>query len=244
MHGDSSRVRRPEACKPLELLPTHPASDPLKRPAPSGGSWRSGTAASMTTKSRSGKRSTPFSPASSHRLTTVGAGCICCSCSTRRSAVPTITRRSISSWAVYRPGLTDQTTSLRCPTRVRREAFHDLREFHRRECPKTQDGGFQWNYIALAPHIDEDKGLLKAQRAQVLESFPHDEIAGLELGDEKLPEDVLKKPSAVGQWNGRTPAGLFSWQRCLLGGRDRKAPHMAQIGQSSNRSAPPSAHRQ
>ena len=72
------------------------------------------------------------------------------------------------------------------------EAFHDLREFHRRECPKTQDGGFQWNYIALAPHIDEDKGLLKAQRAQVLESFPHDEIAGLELGDEKLPEDVLK----------------------------------------------------
>ena len=81
---------------------------------------------------------------------------------------------------------------LKMSSKSAKEAFHDLREFHRRECPKTQDGGFQWNYIALAPHIDQDKGLLKAQRAQVLESFPHDEIAGLELGDEKLPEDVLK----------------------------------------------------
>ena len=72
------------------------------------------------------------------------------------------------------------------------EAFHDLREFHRRECPNTQDGSFRWSYIALAPHIEDDKGLLGAQKAQVLDSFPHDEIAGLELGDEKLPEDVLK----------------------------------------------------
>ena len=72
------------------------------------------------------------------------------------------------------------------------EAFHDLREFHRRECPKTQNGGCLWSYIALAPHIDKERGLLETQRAQVLDSFTHDEIAGLELGDEKLPEDVLK----------------------------------------------------
>ena len=72
------------------------------------------------------------------------------------------------------------------------EAFHDLREFQDRECPQTQDGSFQWSYIALAPHIDDDKGLLGAQRAQVLHQFPHNEVAGLELGDQKLPDDAIE----------------------------------------------------
>ena len=88
---------------------------------------------------------------------------------------------------------------LRMSNKSADEAFHDLREFHRRECPKTQDGSFHWSYITLAPHSEDDKGLLGAQRAQVLESFPHDEIAGLELGDKKLPEDVLKnRPRLAG----------------------------------------------
>lgn len=73
------------------------------------------------------------------------------------------------------------------------EAFNDLRDFRRREgCPVTQDGSFQWGYIVLAPHIDDSKGLLGAQKAQVLQLFQHDEVAGLELGDHKLPDDTVE----------------------------------------------------
>ncbi len=71
-------------------------------------------------------------------------------------------------------------------------AFRDLREFQDRECPKTQDGNFKWGYIALAPHIDDEKGLLGALKAQVSQQFPHSEVAGLELGDQKLPDDTIK----------------------------------------------------
>ena len=71
------------------------------------------------------------------------------------------------------------------------EAFRDLLDFHKRECPKSQDGSFQWHYLALAPHIENDKGLLGAQKAQVLELFQHDAVAGLELGDHKLPYDTI-----------------------------------------------------
>ena len=72
------------------------------------------------------------------------------------------------------------------------KTFHDLREWHQREAPRTSDGGYRWSYIVLAPHIDSDKGLLEAQKAQVLELFQHDNVAGLELGDEKLPQDTEK----------------------------------------------------
>ena len=73
-----------------------------------------------------------------------------------------------------------------------RGAFQKLRDFHRRECPIMGDGAFNWNYIVLAPHIDSDKGLLNAQKAQALQLFQHEEVAGLELGDYKLPEDTVK----------------------------------------------------
>ena len=73
-----------------------------------------------------------------------------------------------------------------------RDAFSELRAFHDKESPIEQDGGRQWNYLSLAPHIETDKGLLGAQKAQILRDFPHAEVAGLELGDEKLPEDTLK----------------------------------------------------
>ena len=71
------------------------------------------------------------------------------------------------------------------------DVFRDLRGFHGRECPKAQDGGCLWNYITLAPHSDKEQGLLGAQQAQVLELFQHDEVVGLELGDGKLPEDMV-----------------------------------------------------
>ena len=82
---------------------------------------------------------------------------------------------------------------LQMSNRSAEEAFHTLREFQSRECPQTQDGSFQWSYIVLAPHIDDDKGLLGAQKAQVLQLFQHDEVAALELGDYKLPEETIEK---------------------------------------------------
>lgn len=81
--------------------------------------------------------------------------------------------------------------SLKISNKDAEEAFRDLHDFHKRECPKSQDGSFQWHYLALAPHIENDKGLLGAQKAQVLELFQHDAIAGLELGDYKLPYDTI-----------------------------------------------------
>ena len=79
---------------------------------------------------------------------------------------------------------------LRLSSNTAEEAFDHLREFHNRECPRTEDGSFQWSYIVLAPHIDGEKGLLGAQKAQILQLFQHGEVAGLELGDGKLPEDT------------------------------------------------------
>ena len=72
------------------------------------------------------------------------------------------------------------------------QAFADLRQFHDRECPIGGEGGRLWDYLILAPHIDAPRGLLGAQKAQVLQLFDHDEITGLELGDDKIAEEALK----------------------------------------------------
>ena len=93
------------------------------------------------------------------------------------------------------------------------EAFKDLREFQSRECPRTQDGDFQWSYIVIAPHIDDDKGLLGAQKAQILQLFQHDEVAGLELGDHKLPDDSIKNR----QW---LREGMAAHRQTFLHGSD------------------------
>ena len=91
-----------------------------------------------------------------------------------------------------RPWFDESANQLKMSNKSAEGAFHDLREFRRRGCPKAQDGSFQWSYIALAPHIDDDKGLLGAQKAQVLQLFQHNEVAGLELGDHKLPNDTVE----------------------------------------------------
>ena len=70
-------------------------------------------------------------------------------------------------------------------------AFEEIREFHAKTCTRDRHGMFEWSYIVLAPHIDNEKGLLGAQKAQVLDRFGHEELAGLELGDNKLPDDTL-----------------------------------------------------
>ncbi len=73
------------------------------------------------------------------------------------------------------------------------QAFEALRELWERE--GSIDGAAAWQYLVLAPHIDVSKGLLGAQKAQVLQLFDHEAIAGLELGDEQLPVDTVKNRS-------------------------------------------------
>ena len=75
-----------------------------------------------------------------------------------------------------------------------RQAFQDLRAFHQ-DNQDSPNGIANWHYIALAPHIDNEKGVFGAEKGQILERFPFEEIAGLELGDEKLPTDTVSKRS-------------------------------------------------
>ena len=70
------------------------------------------------------------------------------------------------------------------------EAFRELRAWWNRECSSIGTDR-AWNYLVLAPHIDSSKGLLGSQKAQVLQPFSHGEISGLELGDNKLPDQTL-----------------------------------------------------
>jgi len=72
------------------------------------------------------------------------------------------------------------------------DVFTELKQFQDREYPTGSTGSRPWQYLVLAPHIDEPKGLLKAQQKQMLQLFDHGEVAGLELGDEKLPDDALQ----------------------------------------------------
>ncbi|MCY3841057.1 MAG: hypothetical protein OXH09_20835, partial [Gammaproteobacteria bacterium] len=71
------------------------------------------------------------------------------------------------------------------------QAFEALRGLWERE--RSGEGEGAWRYLVLAPHIEASKGLLGAQKAQVLQLFDHEEITGLELGDEQLPVDTLQK---------------------------------------------------
>ena len=84
---------------------------------------------------------------------------------------------------------------LRSSERRADESFRELRRFWENECPVSDDGVRQWNYLVLAPHAKSGKGLLGAHRAQVRKSFPHGEISGLELGDDEIPEDLLRNHS-------------------------------------------------
>ena len=68
------------------------------------------------------------------------------------------------------------------------DVFSDLSAF--REEAISAKNSPKWNYITLAPHLDNDKGLLGAQKAQVLKRFEHGAVAGLELGDEMVAKDA------------------------------------------------------
>ena len=108
------------------------------------------------------------------------------------------------------------SAQLTMSNRSAEEAFQHLREFQGREFPRTQDGSLQWSYIVLAPHLDNDKGLLGAKKAQVLQLFQHAEVAALELGDHKLPEDTIKNRSWL-------PEGMAEHRQAFLHGSDAYA---------------------
>ena len=108
------------------------------------------------------------------------------------------------------------SAQLTMSNRSAEEAFQHLREFQEREFPRTQDGSLQWSYIVLAPHLDNDKGLLGAKKAQVLQLFQHAEVAALELGDHKLPEDTIKNRSWL-------PEGMAEHRQAFLHGSDAYA---------------------
>ena len=74
------------------------------------------------------------------------------------------------------------------------DVFLTIRKFHKRYSQESKHA-YGWNYLILAPHIEADKGLLGAQKSQVLRSFKHGAIAALELGDHKIPADVTKNRS-------------------------------------------------
>ena len=77
---------------------------------------------------------------------------------------------------------------LQLSSRQADEVFAEFRAFHT-EANSVKNSP-EWNYITLAPHFDNDKGLLGAQKAQVLQRFEHGAVAGLELGDETLVGDA------------------------------------------------------
>ena len=75
------------------------------------------------------------------------------------------------------------------------EGFKQITEFHERECLENNTGNEIWSHLVLASHVDNNKGLLTAKKSQVLQLFDHTAIAGLELGGNKNPEEVMRERS-------------------------------------------------
>lgn len=80
--------------------------------------------------------------------------------------------------------------SLNISSRTAPEAFADLKTLRERAARPDTKGTRPWNMLVLAPHVESSKGLFHAEKAQVLQHFQHDELAGLELPDNKLPHDL------------------------------------------------------
>lgn len=102
---------------------------------------------------------------------------------------------------------------LRISNKSSSEVFKELRAFHSRE----SNGVNQWNYVVLAPHIENSKGLLGALKSQPLWLFEHREIAALELGDDKLPEDTVHNR----RW---LEKGMADYRQAFLHGSDAYSP--------------------
>lgn len=88
-----------------------------------------------------------------------------------------------------------KSSELQISSKSARDGIGELSKFFARELGENDDNPSICDYLVLAPHVDSDKGLLKTKKAQVLQLFDHSAIAGLELGDNKLPADALKDRS-------------------------------------------------
>ena len=83
-------------------------------------------------------------------------------------------------------------SALRLTPRDAEEVFQTL-DRRRSESERTDA---PWTHIALAPHFQREHGVFREMRSEILERFPCRLLAGYELGDDKLPEEVeaRKKP--------------------------------------------------
>ena len=83
-------------------------------------------------------------------------------------------------------------SALRLTPRDAEEVFQTL-ERRQSESERTDA---PWTYIALAPHFQREHGVFWEMRSEILERFPCRLLAGYELGDDKLPEEIeaRKKP--------------------------------------------------
>ena len=131
----------------------------------------------------------PSSPVSSPTSTTVRTESICSFCSIPRSAASATSRSTMPSWMDVSPGNIAPFGSPReMPRRSFRRSIGDGRRVNGTDAP--------WTYIALAPHFQREHGVFREMRSEILERFPCRLLAGYELGDDKLPEEVeaRKKP--------------------------------------------------
>jgi len=75
----------------------------------------------------------------------------------------------------------------------------------------------RWNWLCLAPHaFSADQGLFGQLKSQILQYFPHQAVAALELGDDRLPEDHL----AGRDW---LEAGMAKYRHCFFHASDAYA---------------------
>jgi hypothetical protein len=76
-----------------------------------------------------------------------------------------------------------------------------------------RDGG-RWNWLSLAPHaLSSDRGLFGQLKSQILQYFPHEAVAGLELGDDRLPADHLASHEYL-------EAGMAKYGHCFFHASD------------------------
>ena len=119
----------------------------------------------------------------------------------------------ISPWSVDRRGLV--TSGLHAE-----EGLERIKKFH--ENTIGQGGGRPWDYLVLAPHAEGEKGLFGALKGQVLKQFPHNMVAGLELGGNMLPDDAANRRRSL-------PGSMAEHNQWFFHGSD--AYQMGEIGQ-------------
>lgn len=71
------------------------------------------------------------------------------------------------------------------------EAIESMGDFRARE------GGVDWRFLVLAPHVDRASGLFEATKGELLSLLDHEKIAALEMGDHCLPDELVAKK---GEW--------------------------------------------